>query len=143
LKTCSKCGQTKPLDSFYKDKRYRDGRYSACKVCHRDYLRNRYSANPGRQRAANIKYWYGMTADEYAAKLHEQGGGCAVCGKTPEENGKDLAVDHDHSCCPGRRSCGKCVRGLLCDQCNRGIGHFQDSTELLLVAVAYLRREGK
>jgi len=143
LKTCSKCGQAKPLDSFYKAKGYRDGRRGICKECHRDYLRNRYSANPGRQRAAQIKHTYGITADEYAAILRAQGGGCAICGKTPEENGRDLAVDHDHSCCPGKRSCGKCVRGLLCVTCNPGIGYFQDSTELLLAAVAYLRRVGK
>jgi len=143
LKTCSKCGQTKPLDSFYKAKGCRDGRRSTCKECHREYLRNRYSANPGRQRAWNIKHKYGITADEYAAKLREQGGGCAICGKTPEENGRDLAVDHDHSCCPGKRSCGKCVRGLLCVTCNPGIGYFQDSPELLLAAVAYLRRVGR
>jgi len=143
LKTCVKCGQTKPLDSFYKHKKSRDGRQSACKECHREYLRNWQRANPDRVRASHLKRTYGMTADEYAAKLREQGGVCAVCGKTPEENGGHLAVDHNHSCCPGERSCGKCVRGLLCGTCNRGIGNFRDSTELLLAAVAYLRREGK
>ena len=143
MKTCVKCGQTKPLDSFPKHKECRDGRRGTCKECRREYCRNWYSANRGRQRASDLKYKYGMTTDEYAAKLREQGGGCAVCGKTPEENGKDLAVDHDHSCCPGERSCGKCVRGLLCDTCNRGVGHFKDSTELLLAAVAYLRRVGE
>ena len=143
LKTCSRCGQTKPLDAFHRNKSRRDGRAVRCKECTRDYDRNRYSANRDRVRASQIKYKYGMTTDEYAAKLREQGGGCAICGKTPEENGRDLAVDHDHSCCPGKRSCGKCVRGLLCGTCNRGIGNFKDSTELLHAAVAYLRREGK
>jgi len=143
LKTCNRCGQTKPLDSFAKDKTRRDGRRYDCKECARAYARNWYSANPGRHRAVTIKHKYGMTADEYAAILREQGGGCAICGKTPDQNGKNLAVDHDHSCCPGMRSCGKCVRGLLCDQCNRGIGYFQDSTELLHAAGAYLRRVGK
>ena len=143
MKTCSKCGQTKPLDSFYKAKGYRDGRRGTCKECARAYLRDWRSTYPDRARASKIKHMYGVTADEYAAILREQGGGCAVCGKTPEENGGNLAVDHDHSCCPGRRSCGKCVRGLLCGTCNSGIGYLQDSTELLLAAVAYLRREGK
>lgn len=143
MKTCSRCGQAKPLDSFHKDKSSRDGRRGTCKECHRDYYRDWYRANPDRRRAVHIKHRYGMTTDEYEAKLREQGGGCAICGKTPEENGGHLAVDHDHSCCPGERSCGKCVRGLLCGTCNRGIGNFKDSTELLHAAVAYLRRAGK
>ena len=145
MKTCSQCGQTKPLDSFYKHKRSRDGRQSACKECKREYNRNWQRANwdRDRQRAAQIKHRFGMTADEYDAILREQGGVCAVCGKTPEENGRYLAVDHDHSCCPGKRSCGECVRGLLCISCNAGIGSFKDSTELLHAAVAYLRRVGK
>jgi len=143
LKTCNRCGQTKPLDNFSRDKRYRDGRRSDCKECRRDCVRNWRRANPDRARALNLKHKYGITADEYAAKLREQGGGCAICGKTPEQNGKGLAVDHDHSCCPGARSCGKCVRGLLCDTCNRGIGNFKDSTELLHAAGAYLQRVDK
>ena len=143
MKTCSRCGQVKPLDSFHKDKSRRDGRRDICKECAQEYYRNWKRTNPDRARVAQIKYMYRMTADEYAAKLREQGGVCSICGKTPDENGKDLAVDHDHSCCPGTRSCGKCVRGLLCRTCNLAIGYFQDSTELLLAAVAYLRREGK
>ena len=143
MKTCSKCGQTKPLDSFYKAKGCRDGRRGTCTECRREYNRSWRSANPGRQRASDLKRTYGLTADEYAAKLRGQGGGCAICGKTPEENGRYLAIDHDHSCCPGKRSCGKCVRGLLCIACNAGIGNFKDSTELLHAAVAYLRRVGK
>lgn len=127
MKTCSACGQTKPLDSFYADKRRRYGRRSDCKECHRD-----------RARASRIKYLYGITADEYAAKLREQGGVCDICGKTPEQNGGNLAVDHDHSCCPGGRSCGKCVRGLLCDMCNRAIGLMQDDAERMRRAAAYI-----
>jgi hypothetical protein len=50
-----------------------------------------------------------------------------------------LAVDHNHGCCPGEKSCGKCVRGLLCDNCNQAIGKFRDDPELLLKAAEYLR----
>lgn len=33
-----------------------------------------------------------------------------------------IRVDHDHKCCPGRKSCGRCIRGLLCDSCNLDLG---------------------
>lgn len=70
--------------------------------------------------------------------LEAQGGGCAICGTPP--NGRRLSVDHDHSCCPGVKTCGKCVGGLLCNRCNVGIGNLQDSPEILERALAYLRR---
>jgi len=66
--------------------------------------------------------------------------GCQVCGKTTE-----LHVDHDHACCDrkisGRkRTCGDCVRGILCKQCNLGLGWFGDDLEKMKSAIAYLKR---
>lgn len=55
---------------------------------------------------------YGITAAQYQAILELQNGGCAVCGKTPQRNGKRLAVDHNHKPGNGR------IRGLLCTFCN-------------------------
>lgn len=86
---------------------------------------------------ANLEYNYQLTKSEYDQKTEEQNNSCAVCHK-PNPKGKRLAVDHDHSCCPGRRSCGKCVRGLLCSTCNSGLGQFKDSPELLQSAIEYL-----
>lgn len=58
------------------------------------------------------------TIEDYEAKLAEQGGHCAICPRTPEEEGKRLAWDHDHSCCATQWTCGECVRDLLCQRCN-------------------------
>ena len=77
---------------------------------------------------------YGVRPEEYAAALEC---GCEICGKVVPA----LDVDHDHDCCPlNKKSCGECVRGFLCGDCNRAIGLFRDDIENLQKAVAYLTR---
>lgn len=73
---------------------------------------------------------YGITIAQYAAMLDMQGGVCAICGVTPKK--RRLAVDHNHKT--------KQVRGLLCTQCNRGLGWFRDAEAHLLKAAAYIRK---
>lgn len=90
-------------------------------------------------RAHKLKSRYGITVAQYDALLSAQDGKCAICEATACKSGRAFAVDHDHACCPGRESCGACVRGLLCANCNRAIGMFNDSPERLEVAAAYLR----
>jgi hypothetical protein len=62
---------------------------------------------------------YGLTEDAFLAMLEAQEYACARCG-APEPGGRGTwHVDHDHNCCPAsKRSCGKCVNGLLCARCN-------------------------
>jgi hypothetical protein len=78
--------------------------------------------------------------------LGEQHGLCAICGRpersVSKKTGKlyPLAVDHDRSCCFGYRSCGRCVRQLVCRNCNVLIGMAGDNPELLLAAITYLTR---
>lgn len=113
------------------------GKRSYRKRCLKCYNRLRYHENPERQRRVQIKNRYGITADEYCELLDTQDGACAICGHIAAST-FELGVDHDHSCCPGKRSCGKCVRGLLCDRCNRGIGFFRDNPQTLQSAARYL-----
>lgn len=81
---------------------------------------------------------YKLTPDDYDALLAKQGGVCAICGVVPILDER-LRVDHDHACCPARsRSCGKCVRGLLCSLCNLMIGYANDDTRRLHRAIEYL-----
>ncbi|KUN03186.1 hypothetical protein AQI95_24675 [Streptomyces yokosukanensis] len=83
---------------------------------------------------------YGISADHYDSMLAAQGGGCAICRVAPGE-GTSLAVDHDHACCPGRKkSCGECLRGLLCEDCNRVLGMFRDDPARFESAIGYLAR---
>lgn len=89
--------------------------------------------NPETRKSAILKYEFGITIDDYYKLLELQNGGCAICGNQQTRKGvKYLAVDHDHA--------SGTIRGLLCDRCNRGLGFFKDSPELLNRASAYLQR---
>lgn len=83
-------------------------------------------------------YRYGISMEDYEKLLFEQDGVCAICQRSPEEVGV-LAVDHDHRCCPTERTCGKCIRSLLCTDCNISIGRFNDDVVRLERAAEYLR----
>lgn len=117
----------------------------------REYVRDKadrqYAADTtsGKQRSrkSTLGRYFGMTVEQYEARVVEQNGRCAVCKRTPEESDprrKQLCVDHDHSCCPGVKSCGKCIRGLVCHSCNVSMGHFQDSPTVLQAAIDYLNK---
>lgn len=82
---------------------------------------------------------YTLTAEDYQRLREFQGGKCAICQRATGER-KRLAVDHDHTCCSGKESCGNCVRGLLCGPCNSLLAHVRDSTAMLVRAIWYLRR---
>jgi hypothetical protein len=78
---------------------------------------------------------YGLTEDQFYARLASQEGACALCSE-PFEDDQVIYVDHDHACCPDEgRSCGACVRGLLCLRCNSALGHMERMWDL---AEAYL-----
>lgn len=80
---------------------------------------------------------YGLTAIDIIAMLEAQGG-CAICGAKEPTRNQGWHVDHDHRCCSGVKTCGKCVRGVLCAGCNQGLGQFEDDPKRLLSAIAYL-----
>lgn len=77
---------------------------------------------------------YGVNETLYLAFLKKQHGGCAICGQVQgTKNGRKLAVDHDHKT--------KEVRGLLCSNCNLGLGKFKEDTAMLQKAIEYLKGE--
>jgi hypothetical protein len=78
---------------------------------------------------------YGLTQEDFDRLLETQGHACAMCFE-PFEDGRQVCIDHDHTCCPRKkRSCGKCVRGLLCLACNTALGQIERKYDL---AQAYL-----
>ncbi len=94
-----------------------------------NYEKDRYSKNPAWHRERHLIRKYGVTQAEYELMFRAQAGMCAVCHKTQK---RAFDVDHNHIT--------KEVRGLLCTNCNRMIGHAGDNLEILEAAAAYLRR---
>jgi hypothetical protein len=86
---------------------------------------------------------YGLTPESYSALFDSQGRACAICRTTEPLRGQ-WCVDHDHGCCTGtRRTCGECVRGILCGPCNQGLGLFADDAGRLESAIKYLSQQWK
>lgn len=131
-KRCSRCRTITPLTDFYPRVAARDGRRSECADCSRRDARRRHHAN--RDAARNRRYLtrYGITTSDVDTLRAEQHYRCAICGRHENQLPLGLTVDHCHWT--------GTVRALLCHSCNAGIGHFQDSPEILRTAIAYLAR---
>lgn len=86
------------------------------------------ASKSSKSREGHLRRTYGISTEQYDGLLAKAGGGCHLCGKTPEENGKALAVDHNHKT-------GE-IRGVLCAYCNhRVIGRHVDGDLLRRMAV--------
>jgi hypothetical protein len=145
MKKCSKCSNDRLVSDFYKSSQNKDGLDFWCKPCRRVYAKdwntkNRVPKNAKVQREINLKYCFGITSEQYNNLLDSQDGKCATCSMKAEDSTKNFHVDHDHSCCPGRRSCGSCIRGLLCANCNIALGMVNDSAERLCHLAEYIEQ---
>lgn len=98
--------------------------------------KKRERRNPVDQAVRRRELYYGLDDAGYQALRTAQDNRCAICQSSFEE--RQPHVDHDHKCCPGKRSCGQCVRGLLCRYCNTALGKFNDDPALLMRAIEYL-----
>lgn len=130
---CSTCGKIKPYEEFYRDKHSINGVSYSCKTCMREYdakyrTTEKYRIKVRRQkwRDQGIK----ITYDEYKIMLAAQDGKCAICERTVNQFGKGMCVDHDHAT--------GAVRGILCTDCNMGIGNLKDDVRLVRKALKYL-----
>lgn len=149
-KFCSKCKKEKPLteEFFYKHSTCKTGFHTLCiECCKENGKLNR--KDPEKRETARVRasnHWHSKKQEErseicferrlqqrfkrtpewYEKTLEEQGGHCFLCEFIPE--GRRLHVDHDHTCCPcegTRYTCGKCIRGLLCSECNTRLGYLE------------------
>jgi hypothetical protein len=116
LLNCTRCKTEKPatLEFFPPHNKKQNGFDSWCRSCRSTY---RNGINRGKFR--------NVISDEALIKLKSEVQECVICGDTGP-----LVVDHDHK--TGQ------IRGILCNHCNRGLGHFRDNPELLEFARMYL-----
>lgn len=127
-KVCKDCQTEKELTEFYRFKQKRGDKThevtnSYCKPCH-------YQRTKDKAWESQIKTKYGLSETEYSEMLEAQNGLCLIC-QTEGKEDKRLSIDHSHKT--------KQVRGLLCQNCNVGLGKFQDDEKLLARAIEYLK----
>lgn len=154
-KPCCECKQVKLLTEFTCRRKEPDGLARQCRDClkkRRDAwidknpnrpdngASQRYKERyPERRIESIMKCKYGIGFKEYNSLMESQGEKCAICGAPPvirpHSTRKTLCIDHDHET--------GTVRGLLCRQCNHGIGLFADNPEILERAASYLRNTEK
>lgn len=152
---CSRAGEIQPPENFECAKAHEDGLSVCCRFCYaqpksaedskaiaqakrkslRQYHRIK-SRHYHRQKAEHYKESakrtrhrrYGVGPTWYEETLAKQGGKCAICNTTEPGGTGRFNIDHDHKCCPIKsRSCGKCIRGLLCSRCNLRLFGLEDS----------------
>jgi hypothetical protein len=147
MKTCTLCQSSLPLERFSADQRNRtDGRQMRCKSCKAKEMRIARRTKPEVyakiNRRAHLKRAFKMTEQDYIERFLEQGGVCFTCGRQPNSRYGILHIDHSHTCCPGGANaitCGRCVRALLCDQCNAALGQTREDPRLLERLAEYVR----
>ena len=85
---------------------------------------------------------FGLTVDEITELFNSTRMFCPICREKMQFGGdrnREAHIDHDHACCPtGGRSCGGCVRGVICRSCNMALGHVRDSVATLDAMKSYL-----
>lgn len=135
---CTACSIVKESDVFKKDSRKKSGRASICKEC-ASVQSNIYYHTAGAnydsaKRRKKVVEAYGITLDDYDTMYQEQEGCCKICGIEEKYVSKNrFHIDHCHE------TGG--VRGLLCSQCNKGLGMFKDNADFLLEAAKYIKGE--
>lgn len=125
-KQCSICKQWKLFSEFKHSKTGAGNLSGKCLEC----MGKKYSSEGKQRKSYHLKRRYGISEYELLDMLEKQGGKCAICGVEIESH--NVCVDHCHT--------SNLVRGILCRQCNVGLGMFKDSVSTLKKAIEYLAR---
>lgn len=145
FKTCQRCKSVAPIAEYHANASRHDGLDRRCKSCaydlHKEWatkfpekaaaLQKRWrDTNPERSADHSRKKNYGIELGTYSRMLAEQGGRCAICSTTDPRGKGVFHVDHCHDT--------GVVRGLLCHNCNVGLGNFKHNIDFLKKAELYL-----
>jgi hypothetical protein len=132
IKACSSCRKFFDASHFHPESRAKDGLNSSCRACRNKLALKWQQQNPRSKRNTHLKSKFGITIEQFDSLLKTQNNCCAICmSPTPKGRGT-FHVDHCHKT--------GTIRGLLCHDCNTGIGKFGDNIEALRKAVNYLER---
>lgn len=131
---CIDCDTPKPRSEYYTHTK--SGKpYRHCKKCHtKRATKNR---TPEQSWRRHLKWRFKMTPEQYEEKLQAQEYRCTICHKMFTN---DARIDHDHSCCPDRETCGKCLRDIICQRCNAFVGYVETTPNLVDEVLAYIER---
>jgi hypothetical protein len=155
-KKCSKCYEIRDISLFHRDKSKKDGYDSSCKLCEKlrgkalyDLAKEnnkcvekgctdsphenttRCFVHREKDRWRHIKWRFGLTKEQWEAKLIEQDNKCSACDVLFLSDSK-ICVDHCHVT--------NNIRGLIHDDCNVGLGRAKDSIEILRNWITYLEK---
>lgn len=135
-KRCRRCDGWKPESAYPFETSAADGLNAQCRSCRSEV----YKQNAEAVRDSMRRSRFGLDRATFDAMFAAQGNVCAIC-RSNDPGSSFWAVDHDHACCPSSdKTCGKCVRGILCRACNQALGNFKDDAAVLAAAIAYLDR---
>ncbi len=141
MKICIKCSENKSLDLFVKAVDCIDGRSGVCKKCKTEQVTRYYLDNPEKKLEKKKKdrisktNWksHHISEEKYNEMLSLYEGKCYIC-----KNKNATDIDHNHNCCNGAKSCGKCIRGILCNNCNTALGVLEKNRQNLNFMLQYI-----
>jgi len=154
-KTCYRCRQTKSVLDFNRNAIRPLGRQDMCKICQSAYRNDYYARNPDKKLAAQVralqwnkenkdrrqKTWQkrnlkllGISQEEYFETFERQGKSCAICKSGVNQHLKQRTFPADHCHKTGK------FRGILCHNCNVALGLLKENTEVMEMAIAYLKK---
>lgn len=130
---CSRCDRWRPTEDFGWDT-VRKTWKRVCRPCVAEGMRGYNTRNAAAIRLRVTLRRWGIDEGRYRSLFERQRHLCAICKRPSTKRGYKLALDHDHAT--------GLVRGLLCQDCNMGLGQFHDDPKRLRAAARYLERGG-